>query len=391
VPRFGWTRLAYLLLVLAILAVLARPDTQGAETRPLAADVPKEAAPAGEGPSNAAKPPETPDKSRRIEREISSLVDLGEDEGPPETQEPLAPARTSAPEAAPSEVHDRGTGPPVFFRLPAGAAPPGVRRRMGQARSAATSAGSRGAAGSCSRWRSGTSTPTRTPGWAPRVQGGHEGTDLMAPAGVPEYAVTDGTVVPVTGANENGWNSLGGYAVMVRADYSVGAVKAGDLFYYAQLGRPSPLKMGARVTAGQVVGYAGDTGQGPEVTRGLFPAHLHLGWYNAAGPRSEVGSGAMNPTRYSSGSRPTAAPSRAARTPATASPRAPDPHPLHRPGRLARARISRLKARLRHRNQRPEAQPCSPQRRPGPHPAPHYGKGRAREAAGSCAAKPLPA
>ena len=46
--------------------------------------------------------------------------------------------------------------------------------------------------------------------------------------------------------------------MMVRADYSVGPVKAGDLFYYAHLGRPSPLKIGARVRAGQVVGYAGD-------------------------------------------------------------------------------------------------------------------------------------
>jgi len=86
---------------------------------------------------------------------------------------------------------------------------------------------------------------------APRTQGGHEGTDLMAPAGAPEYAVTDGTVVPVAGSNENGWNSLGGYAVMVRADYSVEPVEEGDLFYYAHLGRPSPLKVGARVPRNQ--------------------------------------------------------------------------------------------------------------------------------------------
>jgi hypothetical protein len=107
--------------------------------------------------------------------------------------------------------------------------------------------------------------------------------------------VTDGTVVRVAGSNENGWNTLGGYAVMVRADYSVGPVKAGDLFYYAHLGRPSPLKIGARVRAGQVIGYSGATGQGPEITRGLFPAHLHLGWYDATGSRGETDSGAMNP------------------------------------------------------------------------------------------------
>jgi hypothetical protein len=117
----------------------------------------------------------------------------------------------------------------------------------------------------------------------------------MAPAGTPEYAVTDGTIVPVAGANKNGWNSLGGYAVMVEAAYTVGPIKKGDLFYYAHLDRPSALKIGARVRAGQVVGYAGDTGQGPEVTRGLFPTHLHLGWYDATGSRSDVISGAMNP------------------------------------------------------------------------------------------------
>ncbi len=44
-----------------------------------------------------------------------------------------------------------------------------------------------------------------------------------------------------------------------------------------------------------MIGYSGDTGEGPEVTRGLFPAHLHLGWYDATGSRSTVDSGAMNP------------------------------------------------------------------------------------------------
>ena len=294
-PRSGWTRLAYLLSVLTVLAVLAQPDSPDAETRPLAVDAPRDAAPVGEGPSDAANSPETPNMSRRIEREISSLVDLGGDEGTPETQEPLVPARTSAPEAAPAEDPDRASVPPVFFRP------------------SATGPSSRGVAademgpvcGDLGRFPKSSRVVfpleeryfySYEDTWgAPRVQGGHEGTDLMAPEGAPEYAVTDGTVVPVAGSNANGWNPLGGYAVMVRADYSVGPVKAGDLFYYAHLGRPSPLEVGVRVRAGQVVGYAGDTGQGPEVTRGLFPAHLHLGWYDATGSRGEAGSGAMNP------------------------------------------------------------------------------------------------
>ena len=41
-PRFGWTRLAYLLLVLTALAVLARPAAPGAETKPLATDLPQD-------------------------------------------------------------------------------------------------------------------------------------------------------------------------------------------------------------------------------------------------------------------------------------------------------------------------------------------------------------
>jgi hypothetical protein len=114
----------------------------------------------------------------------------------------------------------------------------------------------------------------------------------MAPTGSAAYAVTDGTIVAVAGANENGWNTLGGYAVMLKAAYSVGPVKQGDLFYYAHLNHESALEIGTRVSVGQTVGYVGDTGQGPEITRGLFPPHLHLGWYGAS---SAVTSDAMNP------------------------------------------------------------------------------------------------
>lgn len=130
---------------------------------------------------------------------------------------------------------------------------------------------------------------------AARPQGGHEGTDLMVENGTPLLAMTDATVVPVSGANGNGWNTLGGYTVMLQADYSIGPVKKGDIFYYAHMNRPTNLDIGDRVRVGDVVGYVGDTGQGPEGTTGQFPSHLHLGWYDASGARSEVASGAMNP------------------------------------------------------------------------------------------------
>jgi murein DD-endopeptidase MepM/ murein hydrolase activator NlpD len=70
---------------------------------------------------------------------------------------------------------------------------------------------------------------------AARPQGGHEGTDLMSPTGTPEFAITDGTIVPVKGANENGWNRLGGYTVMLEAASDAGPIEEGDLFYYAHM------------------------------------------------------------------------------------------------------------------------------------------------------------
>jgi len=82
---------------------------------------------------------------------------------------------------------------------------------------------------------------------APRPQGSHEGTDLMSPTGVPEFAVTDGTIVPVSGTNEDGWNRLGGYTVMLKAAYDIGPVKKGDLFYYAHMDRESALLVGTKV------------------------------------------------------------------------------------------------------------------------------------------------
>jgi len=132
---------------------------------------------------------------------------------------------------------------------------------------------------------------------AARPQGGHEGSDLMSPAGTPEFAITDGTVVAVKGANENGWNRLGGYTVMLEAAYDAGPIQEGDLFYYAHMEEESALKVGTKVRAGQQIGVVGDTGEGREATRGKFPPHLHLGWYDAgsADSRTNLESGAMNP------------------------------------------------------------------------------------------------
>jgi murein DD-endopeptidase MepM/ murein hydrolase activator NlpD len=262
--HFGWTRLAYLLFVLSVLVAVAQIGSPSADPWPLASE--PEHPPVAEEEA-----PEPAGISPREDAAHAAFVDHGEGDH-------RNGATTDAPDTA-------NPGPPVFYR-------PAL-------------AGSGPACGDLGRFPGSRKIAFPLPKeylnsyedtWgAPRPQGGHEGTDLMAPTGTPEYAVTDGTIVPVAGANGNGWNSLGGYAVMLEVAYAVGPIKKGDLFYYAHLDRESALEIGTRVRAGQVVGYAGDTGQGPEVTRGLFPPHLHLGWYDASGARSPVASGAMNP------------------------------------------------------------------------------------------------
>jgi hypothetical protein len=119
----------------------------------------------------------------------------------------------------------------------------------------------------------------------------------MSPTGTPEFAVTDGNLVSVKRTNGNGWNRLGGYTTMLQAAHDAGPIKKGDLFYYAHMDEESALPIGTKVRAGQQIGVVGDTGEGREVTRGKFPPHLHLGWYDASGSeeRTNLESGAMNP------------------------------------------------------------------------------------------------
>lgn len=134
---------------------------------------------------------------------------------------------------------------------------------------------------------------------AARVQGTHEGTDIFAPEGTPIRSITAGTVNRAFGSGGNGWNNLGGYTVMIEASYDVGPIERGDRLYYAHMNGPTALEPGDTVRAGQKIGEVGNTGQGPEGTRGKFEPHLHLGWY--AGwdflepDRAEAASGAMNP------------------------------------------------------------------------------------------------
>jgi murein DD-endopeptidase MepM/ murein hydrolase activator NlpD len=289
VRRFGWMRLACLFLVLTVLTALVRLGDTGAEARSLAARVP-------DAMSLASGRPENPTVTRWTEDQISSLEDISDDalraEGASQAAEPQPPVPDEPGQVQPAKEEARvvfPSEPPVFYR-PAG---PGTSADSGPVCGDLRGAPEGGKIVFPLERRFFYSYEDT---WgAPRTQGGHEGTDLMTSSGVPEYAITDGTVVPVAGSDAEGWNTLGGHAVMIRADYSIGPVRAGDLFYYAHLERESPLRIGTRVNAGQVVGYAGDTGQGPPGTSGLFPPHLHLGWYDGTGDRQATDSGAMNP------------------------------------------------------------------------------------------------
>ncbi|MEW8977384.1 MAG: stalk domain-containing protein [Symbiobacterium sp.] len=100
---------------------------------------------------------------------------------------------------------------------------------------------------------------------------GHEGTDIVSPKGTPIVAVASGKVV------RYGWNTLGGYRVTVELDDH-----PGYYFYYAHLSGYAPgLYLGAHVKTGQLLGYVGSTGEGPEGTSGKFVDHLHFGIYDS--------------------------------------------------------------------------------------------------------------
>lgn len=75
----------------------------------------------------------------------------------------------------------------------------------------------------------------------------HKGTDMMTAAGSPLTAVGDGTVRLSS-------NSLGGTVIYLKS-------ANGNMYYYAHLqGYAAGLSSGASVSAGQVIGYAGSSG-----------------------------------------------------------------------------------------------------------------------------------
>jgi murein DD-endopeptidase MepM/ murein hydrolase activator NlpD len=87
----------------------------------------------------------------------------------------------------------------------------------------------------------------------------HHGDDIFGQLGQPLLAVADGTIFSV------GWNKIGGNRLWLLDEQ-------GNQFYYAHLSAFSTAATnGARVKAGQVVGFMGNTGDAEGT-----PVHLHF-------------------------------------------------------------------------------------------------------------------
>lgn len=99
---------------------------------------------------------------------------------------------------------------------------------------------------------------------------GHEGTDVMANVdkrGIyPVLSMTDGVITNL------GWLEKGGYRVGITSN-------SGIYYYYAHLDSYANITEGQNIKAGELLGYMGDSGYGPEGTKGQFAVHLHVGIY----------------------------------------------------------------------------------------------------------------
>lgn len=108
----------------------------------------------------------------------------------------------------------------------------------------------------------------------------HHGDDLFAPSGTPVLAVASGVIFSV------GWQHLGGRRLWL-------IDRDGNEYYYAHLSRfGRAARDGARVAAGQLLGYVGDSGDAEGT-----PPHLHFELHPAA--LLGLGyDGAVDPTTY---------------------------------------------------------------------------------------------
>jgi peptidoglycan LD-endopeptidase LytH len=103
--------------------------------------------------------------------------------------------------------------------------------------------------------------------WGDPRSGGrsHEGVDMMAARGTPVAAIFSGKITSLKD------NSLGGKTIWLLA--------GGDTYYYAHLDTHAPgLSVGQSVSAGEIIGTVGSTGNASE----LYP-HLHFEYHPGGG------------------------------------------------------------------------------------------------------------
>jgi len=171
---------------------------------------------------------------------------------PPNTKLRAAPQQAELPALAPRPRISRGLGLPADARrpgtegpLPLVLVPPRVTRRLTANGYVFPVYGTVGFSDSFGAPRADTV-------W-------HHGVDVFAPLGAPVLAVADGTVYSV------GRNRIGGNRFWLRD-------LAGNEFYYAHLSAFAPAALnGARVRAGDVIGFVGNTGDAEGT-----PYHLHF-------------------------------------------------------------------------------------------------------------------
>jgi murein DD-endopeptidase MepM/ murein hydrolase activator NlpD len=94
----------------------------------------------------------------------------------------------------------------------------------------------------------------------------HEGIDIICDKGTPVRSVCDGIVT------KKGWLTLGGWRIGVEDENGI-------YYYYAHLSQYAAFEIGDTVRAGDILGYSGSSGYGPEGTDTVMIPHLHFGMY----------------------------------------------------------------------------------------------------------------